>query len=142
MSHGCSSSSSAHGCWARPCLHAKNLSVLLAGSSARLAPAYDIASALPYYHRRELKLALKIDSHYHVHKIAGRHWRRLADAVGIDGHAVLRRIRSLVDAVPDAFEEAVATTPDTGAGEDLVFITGLGERLHDHLAACRRALDH
>ena len=41
--------------------HAKNYSLLLSGGDVRLAPLYDIASALPYdKHERELKFAMKI----------------------------------------------------------------------------------
>src|SRR2546425_723787 len=42
--------------------HAKNTSFLLRGGQVRLAPIYDIASALPYPHldRRRLKLAMAI----------------------------------------------------------------------------------
>jgi serine/threonine-protein kinase HipA len=40
--------------------HAKNYSILLAADQARLAPLYDIASALPYgRHERKLRLAMR-----------------------------------------------------------------------------------
>jgi len=48
--------------------HAKNYSLLLAGPEARLAPLYDIASALPYgTHERELRLAMKLGGDYYVY---------------------------------------------------------------------------
>jgi serine/threonine-protein kinase HipA len=40
--------------------HAKNYSLLLAGGQVRLAPLYDIASALPYEHERGLRFAMKL----------------------------------------------------------------------------------
>lgn len=123
-------------------LHAKNLSVLLAGTSTRLAPAYDIATALPYYHRRELKLATKIDSQYHVHKIAGRHWQRLAAAMDVDVDAFMARIHFLAEALPSAFDQAVATTPPAQVGKMTPFTTELRQQLRDHLTACHRALDY
>lgn len=47
--------------------HAKNYSLLLSGSDIRLAPLYDIASALPYFHERELKLAMKLGGDYRLY---------------------------------------------------------------------------
>ena len=48
--------------------HAKNYSLLLAGDQVRLAPLYDIASALPYgTHEKKLRLAMKIGDDYRVH---------------------------------------------------------------------------
>ena len=47
--------------------HAKNYSLLLAGGQVRLAPLYDIASALPYgTHERKLRFAMKIGGDYGV----------------------------------------------------------------------------
>ena len=45
--------------------HAKNYSLLLAGNQIRLAPLYDIASALPYgTHERKLRFAMKLGGDY------------------------------------------------------------------------------
>ena len=48
--------------------HAKNYSLLLAGAQVRLAPLYDVASALPYpdLHVRRLRFAMKIGGDYRV----------------------------------------------------------------------------
>ncbi len=47
--------------------HAKNHSLLLAGDQIRLAPLYDVASALPYgTHEKKLRLAMKIGGDYAV----------------------------------------------------------------------------
>ena len=48
--------------------HAKNYSVLLAGGAVRLAPLYDIASALPYddMYVPKLRLAMRVGGEYRV----------------------------------------------------------------------------
>jgi len=65
--------------------HAKNYSLLIgAGGSVRLAPFYDISSALPYpeIDRRKLKMAMKVGSHYRWHEISVRDWLALGDELG------------------------------------------------------------
>ncbi|HWB38123.1 MAG TPA: HipA domain-containing protein [Rugosimonospora sp.] len=66
--------------------HAKNYSLLLAAGAVRLAPLYDLASALAYdeIHRPRLAMAMKIGGEYRVAAVAGRHWRRFAGSVGLD----------------------------------------------------------
>ena len=57
--------------------HAKNYSLLIASDQVRLAPLYDVASALPYrVPQRELRLAMKLGTDYRVIP-AGTHGRRL-----------------------------------------------------------------
>jgi len=48
--------------------HAKNYSLLLAGAHVRLAPLYDVASALPHpdRHVRWLRFAIKVGGDYRV----------------------------------------------------------------------------
>jgi serine/threonine-protein kinase HipA len=61
--------------------HAKNCALLLGSDSRiRLAPLYDLASALPYPGMLAigLKLAMKIGGEYRLRNIAARHWQRLA----------------------------------------------------------------
>jgi len=55
--------------------HAKNYALLHApGRAVRLAPLYDVASALPYDRSpQRLKLAMKIGSKYRLHDISARH---------------------------------------------------------------------
>ena len=50
--------------------HAKNYTLLHeSGGRVRLAPLYDIASSLPYFDPKTLKLAMKIGSHYDIKAI-------------------------------------------------------------------------
>jgi serine/threonine-protein kinase HipA len=99
--------------------HAKNYSILLAGDQARLAPLYDIASALPYdTHERRLKLAMKIGSSYEVHPRRNR-WPDAARDLGLDAEALVDRARELARIAPQAFAEAVDAPEVTALNRDL-----------------------
>lgn len=88
--------------------HAKNYSLLLAGGEVRLAPIYDVASALPYgMHERKLKFAMKIGGHYDVVPYPGS-WARAADEMGMAGELAHDRIRELAALAPDAFAASAA----------------------------------
>jgi serine/threonine-protein kinase HipA len=95
--------------------HAKNYSFLLAGDQVRLAPLYDIASALPYgVHERKLRLAMKIGGDYGVYPQRNT-WPAAAQELGLDEETLVARVRALAAAAPDAFADA-ARAPDV---EDL-----------------------
>ena len=53
-------------------------SLLLSGPQVRLAPMYDVASALAYDDRYppKLRMAMKIGGEYRVEATTGRHWRK------------------------------------------------------------------
>ena len=62
--------------------HAKNYSVLIgAEGGARLAPLYDVASALPYQkaRARKLKLAMKIGGKYRLEEVGVYQVRKPSD---------------------------------------------------------------
>jgi serine/threonine-protein kinase HipA len=87
--------------------HAKNYSLLLAGNQIRLAPLYDIASALPYgVHERKLRFAMKIGSEYGVFPDRNT-WPEAARQLGVDPTALVDRARELVNVAPEAFADAV-----------------------------------
>jgi serine/threonine-protein kinase HipA len=89
--------------------HAKNYSVLLAGKQVRLAPLYDIASALPYddMYPPKLRMAMRIGGEYGLEAIKGRHWRRFAEVNRLDPEETVTRIADLAARTPDAFATAV-----------------------------------
>jgi len=94
--------------------HAKNYSILLAGNQVRLAPLYDIASALPYgTHERKLRLAMKIGTSYDVYLQRNR-WPDAARDLRLDAEALVERARELARIAPDAFADAVSA-PDVVA---------------------------
>lgn len=90
--------------------HAKNYSLLIgAGGRARLAPLYDIASALPYqeFDLQKLKLAMKIGGEYRIRDIGKRQWAKLATELKMDADALVASVIALVeDALPAADEIA------------------------------------
>ncbi len=72
--------------------HAKNYSLLLAANQVRLAPLYDIASALPYgMHERKLRMAMKIGGDYRLLPYDNR-WPTAARDLGLDAGALVDRV--------------------------------------------------
>ncbi len=91
--------------------HAKNYSLLLAAADVRLAPLYDIASALPYdTHERELRFAMKIGGDYRVLPYHDT-WPAAARELGLDPDAARERLLELARRAPDAFAES-AVAPE------------------------------
>jgi serine/threonine-protein kinase HipA len=94
--------------------HAKNYSLLLSGRQVRLAPLYDIASALPYrIHERKLRLAMKIGSEYQLNPYRNR-WPAAAGDLGLHADKLMDRVYDLAARAPDAFADA-AKAPDVAA---------------------------
>jgi serine/threonine-protein kinase HipA len=88
--------------------HAKNYSVLLASDDVRLAPLYDVASALPYgVHEKKLRFAMKLGGHYEVFT-HGNPWPRTAKELGIDVEELGDRVADLTARTPDAFAAAAS----------------------------------
>ena len=91
--------------------HAKNYSVLLAGNQVRLAPMYDIASALPYgTHEKKLRLAMKIGGDYRVFPERNT-WPAAAKDLGVDPHRLGSRVQEIGITIAGAFADA-ANTPE------------------------------
>jgi serine/threonine-protein kinase HipA len=96
--------------------HAKNYSVLLAGGDVRLAPLYDIASALPYgIHERKLRMAMKVGGDYDLVALRDR-WARAATEWGLDPEELASRVQALASAAPDAFAAGAAEPAVTALG--------------------------
>ncbi|HEV2361655.1 MAG TPA: HipA domain-containing protein, partial [Acidimicrobiales bacterium] len=129
--------------------HAKNFSILLSGSQVRLAPLYDLVSALPYVAgprdqrrpgeiRGNLALAMKIGDNSELGMIRREDWTVFAAEVGIASEVVLGRVDELAELVPQAFEST--------ADDDDVAATGsqlpgrLVERVKANVSRCRSAL--
>ncbi|MGH8975813.1 MAG: type II toxin-antitoxin system HipA family toxin, partial [Acidimicrobiia bacterium] len=98
--------------------HAKNYSLLLSGGHVRLAPLYDLASALPYdTHERKLRLAMKFGDDYRLHDPRPGTWTALSAQLGIDRERLVERAAQLAAATPDAF--STAATAVQGVVSDL-----------------------
>jgi len=100
---------------AGPDAHAKNYSLLLSGGEVRLAPLYDISSALPYpnIQQQKIKLGMKFGTDYSLDARSST-WPTLARGLGIHEDTLRDRARHLISAAPDAFATA-ANLPDVKA---------------------------
>lgn len=119
--------------------HAKNYSLLLAGPEARLAPLYDIASALPYgTHERKLRLAMKLggDSRVHPHH---NPWPRAARELGLDPTTLVDRVRELAVLAPHALADAIAAPEVTALDRPLP--ARLLDLVSDRAGRCLHLLD-
>jgi serine/threonine-protein kinase HipA len=119
--------------------HAKNYSLLLADNQVRLAPLYDIASALPYdIHERKLRLAMKIGGDYRVFPQRNT-WPAEARELGLDADELVARVRELASAAPDAFAMAAGEPDIVALGRPLP--ARLVDLIADRAARCARVLD-
>ena len=82
---------------AGPDAHAKNYALLHGGGQVRLAPLYDVASALPWPEMpvQGLKLAMKIGGEYRLRNIGVHAWRRLCAEVEVEPTSTLARLSDL-----------------------------------------------
>lgn len=83
--------------------HAKNYSVLFgADGNVRLAPLYDISSALPYpgLQQRKIKMAMKIGSHYRWWDIRLQDWQSTAVSMNLDPSATLHMLATMAARLP------------------------------------------
>ncbi len=118
--------------------HAKNYSLLMSGVQVRLAPLYDIASALPYpIHEKKLRLAMKLGGEYSVHPWRN-FWPAAARELGLDADCLVGRVRELAAEAPSAFSEAAAV-PEIAA-LDRRLSSDLVERVADRSGRCARVV--
>jgi serine/threonine-protein kinase HipA len=93
--------------------HAKNYSILFHGRRAELAPLYDLMCGAAWDGITR-NLAQTIGDKNRGDHIHARHWRRMAEACGLRGVAVLRRVDALsrkVSAEIDAASDDVRSMP-------------------------------
>lgn len=89
--------------------HAKNYSLLLSGHQVRLAPLYDVASALPHLdHPRKARMAQEIGGEDRPSFIQRRHWERMARSLGLGSDEAHARITALAERLPDALADTAS----------------------------------
>ena len=122
--------------------HAKNFSLLIGSAGrVRLAPLYDLASALAYEDLplQKLKLAMKIGPDYRLRDVGAREWRRFAEQVRIDPDDLLGRIGTLAARLPEEAHSLRDRLHSEGLGHEVI------DRLADRLSAraddCAKALE-
>ena len=94
--------------------HAKNYSLLLAGTQSRLAPLYDVASFLPYDKSKghKISLAMKIGGDYRLRRTdRPGAWDKTADEMGLDRDTAITRILNLAANSPPPSTKPPTTTP-------------------------------
>lgn len=87
--------------------HAKNYGLLHgSGPAVRLAPLYDLASALPYDHLPlgSLKLAMKVGGEYRFRYVTANKWRKAGIDLAIGSDAAVERATALAGRVAAAVE--------------------------------------
>lgn len=84
--------------------HAKNFSLLIApGGQVRLAPLYDLSSALAYPKQVDLRrasLAMKIGGAYRLREIGRRQWEKFAVENRIRPSAIEERLAQILEDLP------------------------------------------
>ena len=96
--------------------HAKNYSLLLTGRGAALAPLYDLMCGAAWPGVTQ-NMAQDIAGKSRGQHLAARHWRRMAKACGINGTALVRRVRELASKVAAEIDEAAAQVRAMPAGD-------------------------
>ena len=131
-----------HWLTAGPDAHAKNYSILIApGARARLAPLYDLASALPYPQQippRKATMAMKIGSNYRIQQIRRRDWEKLARELRLTPSGVLDRIADLAGRIPGGAEAVAKTIHKEGVRHPV--ISRIVEQMGEHITRCADAL--
>ena len=103
--------------------HAKNYSLLIGrGGMVRLAPLYDVASALAYSHidHRKATMAMKIGDRYELMKISFSDWRKLAASIRVDGDDIVGRIRAMAKELPDRFSDEIKLMQQNGLSHPVI----------------------
>ncbi len=117
-----------------PDAHAKNYALMLSGRQVRLAPFFDIASALAYpdFYVPKIKLAMKIGGYYRLSSVGRHAWERLAAELRLDPNLLIVRARQLTGRLPDVFSTVCADPVITDLD------SALPDRLLDQVASRSR----
>lgn len=120
--------------------HAKNYSILHAPTGVRLAPLYDIASALPYpeLNTPKLKLAMKLGSEYRLARIGAAHIAEFAASTAQKADTVLERARLLASTLPDVAHDVLDTCAREGLKHQILKRTA--DAVSERARACATRL--
>jgi serine/threonine-protein kinase HipA len=120
--------------------HAKNYSILIGDEGrARLAPLYDVASALPYRDPspQKLKLAMKVGGKYRLREIGPHQWAKLASDLKLETDRVMDHVRRISGAIPDLSRDVLERTQADGLDDPVLarLATALSRRAKECAAA-------
>lgn len=122
--------------------HAKNYSILHASRGrVRLAPLYDIASALPYPDMRpeKLKLAMKIGGRYRLREIGPAQWEDLASELDLEPPAVLNGVAALGTRIEERVAPVCQEARDAGLTDPMV--PSLERALKERARSCIKRIE-
>ena len=121
--------------------HAKNYSVLIgAGSVVRLAPMYDVASALPYsvFDPYNTKLAMRVGGEYRLRNIGNRQWRKLARELGANEGQLIDRLTLFAKRIPDEANDVGRQLQSQGLKHPIVI--KMTDAIADRARKCLKVL--
>lgn len=117
--------------------HAKNYSLLMeAGGRFRLAPLYDIISALPYDRETYNRLAMSVGGERKHARIYPSHWEKAAADARYDAGKAVQNVRDIIAALPAAAQRVQDECRTSGLA--LGTITLLSERLAERCEGLRK----
>jgi len=120
--------------------HAKNFSLLIAsGAQIRLAPLYDISSALPYPEQVDLRragLAMKIGGAYKLREIGIRNWEKFAKEAKMDASDLSKRIVEVMRTLPEKAHSVAARLCGEGIKHPVIEL--LTEEIAVRVLFCQR----
>ncbi|HWD62426.1 MAG TPA: type II toxin-antitoxin system HipA family toxin [Humibacter sp.] len=122
--------------------HSKNYALLHDQSRGpRLAPLYDVASALPYpdLNDRRARLSMSFGGHYRPAEISRRHIEAEASGAGLDPEWAIARAGELVDGIAHAYDQAAREAELKGA--DAAFAARMVDNADAHAQRLRSELD-
>jgi serine/threonine-protein kinase HipA len=122
--------------------HGKNYSILIgAGGAVRLAPLYDLASALPYPTSLDpyrIKLAMKVGGECLVRKIGRRQWEKLAGQVRMHADDVISTVTQMAERAPDVAQEVWRAVESNGLSPAI--LPRLADAVATRAQACLKEL--
>ncbi len=120
--------------------HGKNYSVLMeAGGRFRLAPLYDVISALPYDLETYNSLAMSVGGERKLRNIYPKHWEKAAAQCRYDPQKAVSHVREYCERLPDAAREVLGDCRKQGLRDDV--LTTLVDRLAERAEALSKIFD-
>lgn len=122
--------------------HAKNYALLIGASArVRLAPLYDLASALPYSQlaQQKLKLAMKIGGKYRLRDIAKHQWEKLATELSLRSDTVLSIARDCAARLPEVATAVLEQSQSEGLRHPV--LERLRRAVSERARECARLLE-
>jgi serine/threonine-protein kinase HipA len=114
--------------------------LLSAAGAVRLAPLYDLASALAYpdIETKKIKLAMRIGGSYRLRDIGRRNWEKLASELRFTDAALINRLMEFATILPDHVADTARQLHSEHLHHDL--IDRLAGQLISRAEDCLRVL--